>query len=39
MINLNIIYPYIEELNIKIIGKDLKYKINKLNVIFLNMNI
>jgi hypothetical protein len=34
MINLNIICPNIEELNLKVIGEDLIYNINELNVIF-----
>jgi hypothetical protein len=39
MINLNIICSNIEELNLKIIGKDLNYNLNELNSIFPNMNI
>ena len=39
MINLNIICPNIEQLILKIIGKDLNYNLNKLNGIFPNMNI
>ncbi len=39
MINLNIICPNIEELNLKVIEEDLIYNINELNNIFPNMNI
>ena len=38
MINLNIICPNIDELNLEVIEEDLNYNINELNKIFPNMN-